>query len=489
MKKILTVILFSILAITTLFLLIYFTIPINRVNLHSQLIMLGDLNNDNRWDKKDIELLDTFTRDPFSFDRMTAIRVDLNKNGFIDEEDVLLMNHLCAHGDPYEAQKQFTRMNKAFPNPRELFRYIPSTEYIQHPIYLLRSKASKASPLNFISRINFATESRYTDQLKTEIYNESLRFTFAYMKRRDTLTEFEKIYIQGKINHCNTLFAKGDYYNLLLNLMSIVEDAETLTVKNQTPFINNILFFRDHLRELLKSDVYADFRKGDVPYETVFAEIEKHLLNDFNVEIKLDKQKAPRDFLKLENYSDRAEWQFWKSTARKKEIMQLLLYAQYDRRYLRASAKTSIKHDDIELQNHNLPMILLFREAMRINKGNKKGAVGLIDESVRIPFSWIKMIPREKLPKSIALENFLLPGNKEDGSDKSRHWNVFGGISLYKSPEESLILGLRRELADLSRDNHSPEAMTEFIRDIIANLNGIYHVVAVDINSVYKNEL
>jgi len=66
------------------------------------------------------------------------------------------------------------------------------------------------------------------------------------------------------------------------------------------------------------------------------------------------------------------------------------------------------------------------------------------------------------------------------GLDKSRHWNVFGGISLYKSPEESLVTALRREIKDLKDGNNSVEAMTEFIRDTIANINGIYHVVSID---------
>jgi hypothetical protein len=131
------------------------------------------------------------------------------------------------------------------------------------------------------------------------------------------------------------------------------------------------------------------------------------------------------------------------------------------------------------VENHNLPMVLLFREALRIT-GNKKAAVGLIDESIRIPLFWVKSIPREKLPNSVALENFLLPGNKEDGADKSRHWNVFGGICLYKTPAESLDLALKREMQDLREEHYSAEGMTEFIRDTIANLNGIYYVVSMN---------
>jgi hypothetical protein len=104
---------------------------------------------------------------------------------------------------------------------------------------------------------------------------------------------------------------------------------------------------------------------------------------------------------------------------------------------------------------------------------------GLIDEAIRIPYSWIRSIPREMLPGAVALDNFLLPGNKEDGADKSRHWNVFGGICLYKSPQEALDLALRREMKDLRDNSYSEEAMREFFRDMIANINGMYHVMTV----------
>ncbi len=107
-------------------------------------------------------------------------------------------------------------------------------------------------------------------------------------------------------------------------------------------------------------------------------------------------------------------------------------------------------------------------------------AVGLLDEAVRIPLGWVKSIPSEKLPSSLALDNFLLPGNMEDGTDKSRHWNVFGGIALYKSPEESLILSFKRELNDVRDDDYSVKSVREFVRDTIANINGIYYVMSMN---------
>ena len=55
---------------------------------------------------------------------------------------------------------------------------------------------------------------------------------------------------------------------------------------------------------------------------------------------------------------------------------------------------------------------------------------------------------------------------------------MFGGLSLYRSPEESLTLARKREVSDVRNANYSPESMTEFIRDMIANCYGIYHVVS-----------
>ena len=176
----------------------------------------------------------------------------------------------------------------------------------------------------------------------------------------------------------------------------------------------------------------------------------------------------------------RAEWQYYKSTTHEEDFRALIAYAQHDPRYLRAVSRTSRKLKDPNVENHNLPMVLLLREALRIKSGDKKRAVGLLDEAIRIPYAWIKSIPREALPGSLAFDNFLLPGNKEDGADKSRHWNVFGGICLYKSPQEALDLALKREMQDLRQDKYSEDGMREFFRDMIADLNGMYHVMTVN---------
>ena len=188
----------------------------------------------------------------------------------------------------------------------------------------------------------------------------------------------------------------------------------------------------------------------------------------------------PRNMTDLQSYLDRAEWQYYKSATREQDFHALVGYAQQDRRYLRAVSRTSRKLRDPDVENHNLPMVLLFREALGVVGGDKKKAVGLLDEAIRIPYAWIRSIPRKALPGSLALDNFLLPGNKEDGADKSRHWNVFGGICLYKSPQEALDLALKREMQDLRDGRYSEEAMREFLRDMIANLNGMYHVMTVD---------
>jgi hypothetical protein len=480
MFKMITVII-GIVIVTVL--ITYSSIPVNKIGIHSELVMLGDLNGDNKWDGDDAEKLDQFLLEPFSFSAGDAIKVDVNRNGLIDDEDIQILRKLYSGSDPYILESKSFASGRVFPRPREFFKYIPRTEYLKRPLFVVRHAIIRKSKLLFLKNMVLNPGSgSYKDQLLLEIYNEAVRFSLAYEKRIKGANDVEKKYVQEKIDYCNKLFGDGDYFNLLLNIIGLVEDAETLTTKNQSQFIQKILFFRDDLKTLLLSDFYKQYLAGKHTYSEVLAQMEVLLMKNLGMKIDIANLPPPRDLTKLENYIQRAEWQVNKSKSKKTDFERLLLYAQYDPRYLRAVSKTSRKYGDMGVENHNLPMLLLFREALQINEGDKKAAVGMLDEALRIPFAWVKTIPRDKLPSSIALENFLLPGNKEDGSDKSRHWNVFGGLALYKSPEESLRLALAREIKDLRDGNYSPEVMTEFIRDTIANINGIYNVVSMDLN-------
>ncbi|MBI5745307.1 MAG: hypothetical protein HY952_12260 [Elusimicrobia bacterium] len=457
----------------------YYTLPVNRINMHSRLVMLGDFNGDDKWDKADQALLDSVLADPWAQPAETVYKADVNHNGLLDEEDVYLLYDLYMTGDPYKAREQFSASARPFPYPREFFRYVPDTEYLQRPVLAVYNPATASSPLKFLSEVRLKKAFGYRERLLQEIYSEGVRFSLAYAKRAPGLLPKEKEYASLKIKRCASLWKAGDYYELLLEIMALTEDAETLTVKGQPEFVAQSLYFRDHLRALLESGLYRDYLAGKVAQAEVFKALEKYLLDDMGIKADLANMAPPRNFLELKNYADRARWQYYKTTSTRKDFRKLLLFAQYDRRYLRAAARTTRKAADAPLENHNLPMELLFREALVIKGGDKLAAVGLLDEAVRIPFAWVKSIPRDKLPTSVALENFLLPGNKEDGSDKSRHWNVFGGVSLYKSPEESLQLALAREVKDF-RAEPAPRGMTEFIRDTMANLNGIYYVVSIN---------
>lgn len=462
-------------------------LPTNRVRISSELIMLGDLNNDNRWDESDVKGLEEFLKNPFMHSKLKHFKTDVNRNGLLDNEDLIFLKHIYQFKNPYVARDK--AMQYLFPQPRELYRYLPTYEYIQRPLIALNHDILPTSPFGFLNKKeNEAKSSPYSIELLKEIYNEAVRFSFAYEMRKGKLTDIENNYVNKKINVCRILFESKDYYKLLLELIGLVEDAETLTTTTQTDFIQKILYFRDNLKELLVAQDYESFKLDRKNYLDIFEIIESHLKTDLNISLQLANLSSPRDFSSLKNYLDRAEWQVYKSKTTKENFERLVLFAQYDRRYLRAVSKTSPKLEDIQLENHNLPMILLFREALRITN-SKKAAVGLLDEAVRIPMGWVKSIPREQLPSSIALENFLLPGNKEDGSDKTRHWSVFGGVSIYKSPEEALILALQRENLDLKSNNYSVEAMNEFIRDTIANINGIYYVLSINPNLLNEIEM
>ncbi len=461
--------------------ILYFYLPVNRVGVTSELIMLGDLNGDNKWDGKDGTRLQAVLANPFIFDNLTLMRIDINRNELVDGEDLTFLQQVYEFSDPYEAEQRSRTDGLHYPKPRELFRYLPKHEYLRSPLFWLDHNIAHMAPFAFLRGFQFnPNASHYEQQLFQEIYNEAIRFSLAYAVRKDGLADVEADYVLRKTGYCDDLWEQGRYYDLLLGLISLVEDAETLSITTQTDFIKKILYFRDNLKALLVSPEFESFERGESSHSAVFRMMEDYLMSDLNMGLHLDSLSPPRDFLELQNYLDRAEWQAYKSKTTPDDFKQLVDYGQYDRRYLRAVSNTTPKLTDIQLRNHNLPMILLYREALRITGGDKKAAVGLLDEVVRIPLGWVKGIPKDRLPSSVALENFLLPGNKEDGSDKSRHWNVFGGVAIYKSPVESLELSLKREIMDLKDKNYAPSAMREFIRDTIANINGIYYVISIN---------
>ncbi|OGQ97385.1 MAG: hypothetical protein A2521_08430 [Deltaproteobacteria bacterium RIFOXYD12_FULL_57_12] len=459
-----------------------FAIPTHRVDVRSELVMLGDLDGDNRWTATDLATLEGVLQKPFDTPSSIVWRIDMNQNGMIDDEDLRILRALVASaGDPYAAEEQAHLKDGNFPRPRELYRYISIEEYRPRPLWALPYPLAADSILVWLKNIPTpASTSSYPEALTAAVYDEAVRFDQAWRQRESQLLPIEREYAARKLAHVKALFRSGAQYELLLALMELVEDAETLTVRGQPEFPLKLLTLRDHLREVLGSPLYAEFKAGKQDWRTVLKVVSDHILIDLGLAYDFETLGPPRNLTHLANYLQRAEWQYYKSTARENDFRQLIAFAQHDPRYLRAVARTSKRLQDPNVENHNLPMVLLLREALRIKDGDKKKAVGLLDEAIRIPYAWIKSISREALPGSLALDNFLLPGNMEDGADKSRHWNVFGGICLYKSPQEALDLALKREMKDLCDANYSEDAMREFLRDMTANLNGMYHVMTVN---------
>ena len=457
-------------------------IPTHRIAIRSELIMLGDLDGDHHWTAKDEMAFDAFVSDPSRTPDALVWQLDLNQNGLIDPEDRhLLQSLVAAGGDPYAAEEAAHARHERFPRPREFYRYRTVDEFHARPLWALPYPPATDSVLPWLGELHPpANLLSYEDELDAAIYSEAVRFDQAWRKREAGLLPLERNYAALKFARAGDLYRSGEKFELLLALTELVEDAETLSVRNQPEFAIKLLTFRDHLREILGSPLYADFKAGRQDWRAVLQAVSHSLQADLGLSYDFESLGPPRNLTNLENYLQRAEWQYYKSSAREEDFRALIAYAQHDPRYLRAVSRTSRKLQDPGVANHNLPMVLLFREALRLEQGDKKKAAGLLDEAIRIPFAWIKSIPRERLPDSLAYDNFLLPGNMEDGADKSRHWNVFGAICLYKSPQEALDLALKREMQDLREGHYSEAEMREFFRDMIGDLNGMFHVMTVN---------
>lgn len=466
-----------------------FAIPTHRILVKSELIMLGDMDNNHSWTSHDSILFNSVIRNPFSHSPRDVLKVDLNKNGFIDNEDLGIFKALLeADGDPYLVNESAKKRLQFVPRPRELYKFISDVSYIQRPLYALSHDSSQRHFSDWVDSLpNPISASTYSMSLDAEIYNEAMRLDKAWLIRESELDSIERDYMSKKISQMNLFYHNGRKYELLLSLIELVEDAETLTNKRQPKSLIQLLALRDDLRQILLSNNFQQFSRNKVHYQAILDSISRYISLNLGITYDLEHLSPPRNLTSLQNYVDRSEWQYYKLSTNEDDFKKLISFAQNDFRYLRSAARTTKRMTDSLVQNHNLPMILLFREAMHITGNDKRKAIGLLDECIRIPFAWIKGIPKKNLPGSLALNNFLLPGNMEDGSDKSRHWNVFGGVSIYKSERVALDLALKREMKDARENDFSTDAMREFLRDMIANLNGMYHVMAVNQNLIYRN--
>ena len=109
--------------------LIRWLLPLYRVGSRSELVMLGDFNGNRRWDQKDREMLQSLLANPFQCRVKDCLKADLNNDGRLDAEDLMILEQLSAIGNPYETEAKAVEAGKPFTRPRELYRHVSPQAY------------------------------------------------------------------------------------------------------------------------------------------------------------------------------------------------------------------------------------------------------------------------------------------------------------------------------------------------------------------------
>ena len=243
---------------------LYYYLPVKRVDITSELIMLGDINGDREWNRLDESLLADILDLPFHNDSLSLQLIDVNRNDAVDLHDLMILGRLYSESDPYTALEQAQGEGLPFPRPRELFKYLPRTEYVSRPVFTLPHDVSGISPLKFLHDFRISSqETPYKRRLLQEVYDEALRFSFSWEHREPELTDRERTYAEQKLAHCDSMYVNGRYFDLLIHLIELVEDAETLTEVGQSVFIRRILYFRVSLKQILSSPEFNEFESGE----------------------------------------------------------------------------------------------------------------------------------------------------------------------------------------------------------------------------------
>ncbi len=177
-----------------------FAIPTHRIETHSELIMLGDLDGDDRWTANDLKILDDFLKDPFAFPDKLARQIDMNQNGMIDEEDLRILRALVASGgDPYVAEDNARAKGEPFPRPREFYRYVTLAEYHPRPLWALPYPQAEDSVLKWLPTLHAPVSAgSYADALDADLYAEAIRFDRDWRKREPELLPMEREYATQK---------------------------------------------------------------------------------------------------------------------------------------------------------------------------------------------------------------------------------------------------------------------------------------------------
>ena len=142
-----------------------FAIPTHRVEVRSELVMFGDLDGDHRWVSGDLMLLDSFLAQPFRASDSIAWRLDLNRNGLLDEEDLQLSpGTRRSVRRSVHSRESGTRQHALFPGRANCIDTSPTAEYRPRPLWrcITRLRAIRCSTgsQDFVPHANTARTPR-----------------------------------------------------------------------------------------------------------------------------------------------------------------------------------------------------------------------------------------------------------------------------------------------------------------------------------------
>jgi hypothetical protein len=129
-----------------------------------------------------------------------------------------------------------------------------------------------------------------------------VRFDYGWRRRRAALLPIEQEYASPKLAAAETLVRTGDRFGLLLALIELVEDADTLTVRGQPDISVKLLTFRDHFRDIMGSPQYREFEAGTRNAGSLLQLVSEHLRRDLGLAYDLATLGPARNFSSRENY-------------------------------------------------------------------------------------------------------------------------------------------------------------------------------------------
>jgi hypothetical protein len=149
----------------------------------------------------------------------------------------------------------------------------------------------------------------YERRIFRDIFSETYCFHSSWKKRNSSMTPEEASYLQLRSRQCRELFDRREWNALLLKLIELSDNAETLFLTEALKEAMQAWKLRDNLRTILERMIEGHETMTSAKIDNSLNQVSQSARSTMGIVTPVQEMKSLRNFGRLENYFERAKWQ------------------------------------------------------------------------------------------------------------------------------------------------------------------------------------